>query len=564
MEIRKENSPRGAESRAKLKAAIELKNYEFNAHGVELGHRYRSGAVVADGTPEPEFTRDPELYYHPTTWPGARLPHAWLERGGEKVSTHDLAGKGRFTLLTGIGGEGWVEAAADVDAAHRRADRGVRDRPGRATPTTSTTTGRARAKWRSRAACSCARTRTWPGGARRWSMTRWRSSGRVMESLLGVLEPVGGGEMIERESAAPTGAGAFDASGGRRRGRRRRRRVARGAVRALAGRRGDPAREGATSSAARPRRRRSGTGCPNNRHMQAAGIEDPEEDFLHYTARLSRPQQYDPSSPTLGLTEWEYAQIRAIYESASPAAELLAERDALPYRVVRGRPRLLVRAARGQGADRARARARGRSRDDVRRRPGRHQHDERGGGARRRRRPRRRTACSGSSSRRRGGRRRGRPAPAGETVRVGARKAVIFASGGFTHDAELRANFLSVAGATAAARRSPTRATSCASARAVGAQLRNMNQAWMCPVPLEAAVKRDPALSGMFSVAGDSMLFVDKTGRRVVNEKLPYNELGADVLPVGPAARRVPVPGAGPGLGPALAGALGRATSTGG
>jgi 2,4-dichlorophenol 6-monooxygenase len=39
MEVRKENSPRGAESRAKLKAAIELKNYEFNAHGVELGHR---------------------------------------------------------------------------------------------------------------------------------------------------------------------------------------------------------------------------------------------------------------------------------------------------------------------------------------------------------------------------------------------------------------------------------------------------------------------------------------------------------------------------------------------
>ena len=61
------------------KAAIELKNYEFNAHGVELGHRYRSGAVIPDGTPEPEFTRDPELYYHPTTWPGARLPHAWLE-----------------------------------------------------------------------------------------------------------------------------------------------------------------------------------------------------------------------------------------------------------------------------------------------------------------------------------------------------------------------------------------------------------------------------------------------------------------------------------------------------
>jgi 2,4-dichlorophenol 6-monooxygenase len=116
MEIRKENSPRGAEARAKLKAAIELKNYEFNAHGVELGHRYRSGAVIGDGTSEPEFERDPELYYHPTTWPGARLPHVWLEHKGEKVSTHDLAGKGRFTLFTGIGGEGWLEAAADVTA----------------------------------------------------------------------------------------------------------------------------------------------------------------------------------------------------------------------------------------------------------------------------------------------------------------------------------------------------------------------------------------------------------------------------------------------------------------
>jgi hypothetical protein len=47
----------------------------------------------------------------------------------------------------------------------------------------------------------------------------------------------------------------------------------------------------------------------------------------------------------------------------------------------------------------------------------------------------------------------------------------------------------------------------------------------MCPVPLEKAVARDPDMSGMFSVAGDSMIFVDKRGLRVVNEKLPYNEL---------------------------------------
>jgi 2,4-dichlorophenol 6-monooxygenase len=102
------------EQRAKLRKALELKNYEFNAHGVELGHRYASAAVVPDGTPEPEYTRDPELYYHPTTWPGARLPHVWVGRGQHRVSTHDLAGKGRFALLTGISGEAWAAAAEKV------------------------------------------------------------------------------------------------------------------------------------------------------------------------------------------------------------------------------------------------------------------------------------------------------------------------------------------------------------------------------------------------------------------------------------------------------------------
>jgi 2,4-dichlorophenol 6-monooxygenase len=116
MEARKLDTPDAAEQRAKLRRAIELKNYEFNSHGVEIGQRYRSAAVVPDGTPEPEPTRDPELYYHATTWPGARLPHCWLEVEGRKVSTLDLAGKGRFSLFTGIGGDPWTIAAADIAA----------------------------------------------------------------------------------------------------------------------------------------------------------------------------------------------------------------------------------------------------------------------------------------------------------------------------------------------------------------------------------------------------------------------------------------------------------------
>lgn len=108
---RKEATEAGAGRRERLCAAIELKNYEFNAHGVELNQRYVSEAVVPDGTPEPDWRRDPELYHQPTTRPGAKLPHVWLERAGRQISSLDVVGAGRFTLLTGIGGEAWVAAA---------------------------------------------------------------------------------------------------------------------------------------------------------------------------------------------------------------------------------------------------------------------------------------------------------------------------------------------------------------------------------------------------------------------------------------------------------------------
>ena len=41
--------------------------------------------------------------------PGSRLPHYWLERGGIRVSTLDLAG--RWMLLAGPQGTPWLPAA---------------------------------------------------------------------------------------------------------------------------------------------------------------------------------------------------------------------------------------------------------------------------------------------------------------------------------------------------------------------------------------------------------------------------------------------------------------------
>jgi 2,4-dichlorophenol 6-monooxygenase len=83
-----------------------------------MNQRYKSSAVVTDGQMEPAFELDAELHYQPTTWPGARMPHAWVyDQDGGKHSTLDLVGRGQFTLLTGINGEPWVEAAAKAGAA---------------------------------------------------------------------------------------------------------------------------------------------------------------------------------------------------------------------------------------------------------------------------------------------------------------------------------------------------------------------------------------------------------------------------------------------------------------
>jgi 2,4-dichlorophenol 6-monooxygenase len=114
IEERKAATPRGAAIRAALAEAMELKNYEFNAHGVELGQFYVSAAIVGDGSARAAPQRDPELYYQCSTVPGARLPHAWVGDSARKVSTLDLAPMTRFTLITGIAGQDWVSAADKV------------------------------------------------------------------------------------------------------------------------------------------------------------------------------------------------------------------------------------------------------------------------------------------------------------------------------------------------------------------------------------------------------------------------------------------------------------------
>jgi 2,4-dichlorophenol 6-monooxygenase len=115
MDARCDDTPAAEAQREAIRQAIAFKVYEFDAHGVDMNQRYSSDAVVTDGAPEPAYERDRELHYQPTTWPGAHLPHVWVHgRDGRRASTLDLAGKGRFAIFTGTGGEGWIEAGRTV------------------------------------------------------------------------------------------------------------------------------------------------------------------------------------------------------------------------------------------------------------------------------------------------------------------------------------------------------------------------------------------------------------------------------------------------------------------
>ena len=75
----RETSPEGAATRENLARVADIEQRKTNEMiGAELGYRYVGSPIIDDvpGGPEHLFRE-----YEPTTWPGARLPHVWLDDG---------------------------------------------------------------------------------------------------------------------------------------------------------------------------------------------------------------------------------------------------------------------------------------------------------------------------------------------------------------------------------------------------------------------------------------------------------------------------------------------------
>ena len=108
------DTPQGAAARKAASEFLSTFGPEFASPGIQLGARYDGSPIVTeDGAPPPD---DPAVYV-PSSVPGGRAPHLWLDdQVSDHVSLFDRLGPG-FTLLS-FSGE--APGAAFAAAARRR------------------------------------------------------------------------------------------------------------------------------------------------------------------------------------------------------------------------------------------------------------------------------------------------------------------------------------------------------------------------------------------------------------------------------------------------------------
>lgn len=255
---------------------------------------------------------------------------------------------------------------------------------------------------------------------------------------------------------------------------------------------------------------------PCNAALAARGVVDDPIEAMRFVARCAHPQSYDPHAPFLGLERWEHDLLDAYVRSAADAVDELVSLGALTItfpawvpdyqteiteNVVRfGRVGMPLTAdgsdaTNGAGQAARFAEVLSSARVEVRTGAGVEGVIVDGDGV------------VGVRA-------------AGAAVR--ARGGVVFASGGFTHDAGLRHAHLPPSVLGGAAVHTNT-GDFVRIATALGLPLHTMHDPWMAPFPIEAA--DDPDLCPVFVSPGDSVVYLNRYGERVVNEKAPYNEI---------------------------------------
>lgn len=263
---------------------------------------------------------------------------------------------------------------------------------------------------------------------------------------------------------------------------------------------------------------------PNNVFLRQRGIDDDKRDCLRYMARYAFPRDYVPDSPTLGLAVDDYRRLEAYYDNASPAVELLEKLGAARFQEFRlpNIDRIATDYADHLPENKV---PRGRALESTGGLP------LQGG----------RTLADGMIAWLRG---KGAPVlvehavtrvikdgdrvvgvealHGDRVVRIRARRGVVFGTGGYAHGVELIKRY------------QPGLYGSCATlgstgdfipiAEETGARMGVLSNAFRTQVVLEEAIQNRALAMCAFQIPGDSMVVVNRLGKRIVNEKLNYQD----------------------------------------
>ena len=267
---------------------------------------------------------------------------------------------------------------------------------------------------------------------------------------------------------------------------------------------------------------------PNSPYMQEQGMADPKPDALKYMARLAFPHLYKPNDPTLGIPQHNYDMISAYYDNAATVIKTLNDTGALKSSMShswdgQATPDYFSHLAEDKAP-------RGRTTDP--------QNTDGGPG------------YGGDIIRMLGDYANSKGVPVNTdiqvtriimdenrqvvgveiansddntTKKIHAKKGVIFGSGGFTQNVEMRYNYLRmpVLGGCAVPTNQGDLVTMSIE---IGAKLGNMNEAWLQQEILEEVLQFSSVPSGAWFLGGDSMIAVNKYAQRLYDEKFVYNE----------------------------------------
>ncbi|NKB39102.1 MAG: FAD-dependent oxidoreductase [Gammaproteobacteria bacterium] len=268
--------------------------------------------------------------------------------------------------------------------------------------------------------------------------------------------------------------------------------------------------------------------APNNFLLRERGINDDKESCLKYMARFSWPQRYNPDDKTLGLSQYDYEMLEAFYDNNSKVVDLMHESGTLKLKEWRGfvgvhdaPPDYLDHADENRVPS---GRAIGVSIGENSTGLGAHLMEQMKAALDKIGVPLRLEHEVTSVIVDENNRAIGVVVKhKGNEIRVKANKGVIFTTGGYAHNTEFIANYQrsNLYGACASPH---AMGDFIRIAGAAGARMGNLSGAWRAQVVLEQSLANRVIPAGVFIVPGDSMIQVNRYGKRVVNEKRNYND----------------------------------------